>query len=104
MVDNDDRSVCSTCSTDSSCSINSVGNISGDYDVVFTDRETEQIRNDLGCGVHNGKIIHVTVDLTLNDDNDHPSISAPPPSTPSTPSAQLHRVTPPTLIGSILYE
>jgi hypothetical protein len=69
-------------------SIKWVGNISGHYDVVFTDRKTEQIRNDLGWGVHNGKIIHVTVDLTLNDENDQLSISAPPPSTPSTPSAQ----------------
>jgi hypothetical protein len=49
MVDNDDCSECSsTSSTDSSCSINWVGNISGDYDVVFTDRKTKRTRNDLG--------------------------------------------------------
>jgi hypothetical protein len=49
------------------------------------------------------KIIPVTVDLTLNDDNDHPSVSAP--STPATPSAQFRQVTPPTSIEPpALYE
>jgi hypothetical protein len=104
MVDNDDCSECSTCSTDdSSCSINWIGNITGDYDVVFTDRKTKRTRNDLGWGVRNGKIIHVTFGLTLNDDNDHPSVSAL--STPLTSSARFRRVTPPTSIEPpVLYE
>ena len=37
MVDDDDCSECSICSTDSSVSINWVGNIMHDYDAVFTD-------------------------------------------------------------------
>jgi hypothetical protein len=81
MVDDGDSSDCSACSTDSSVSIKWVSGIFHDYDVVFTDRKTKQIRNDLCWDVCDGKVVPKTVDLTENDDNDHPSC-------PSSPSSQ----------------
>jgi hypothetical protein len=103
MVDDDDGSVCSACcssSSSSSTSINWIGS-TDNFDVVFTDKKTKQIRNDLGWGVRNGKVIHV-LDLT-NDDNDHSSVSATAPSSPS--SVQFLRVTPPSSsVDSVLYE
>ena len=81
-------------------SINWVGNIMHDYDVVFTDRKTKQIRNDLCWSVRNGNFV-VTVDLTINDDNDHPSS----PSSPlSQSSVEFIEVTQPTSTESVLYE
>jgi hypothetical protein len=101
MVDDGDCSDCSTDSTDSSVSINWVGGIMHEYDVVFTDRKTKQIRNDLCWGVRDGKVVHKTVDLTENDDNDHPSC----PSSPlSQSSVEFVQVTPPISTESVVYE
>jgi hypothetical protein len=98
MVDDDDAD-CRTCSTNSSVSINWVGGIMHEYDVVFTDRKTKQIRKDLCWGVRNGKVAPKTVDLTKNDGNDHPSC----PSSPLSQSlVEFIQVTPPTV--SVVYE
>ena len=100
MVDDDDCSECSICSTDSSVSINWVGNIMHDFDVVFTDRKTKQIRKELGWCCKNGVIIFNIVDLT-NHDNDHPSFTSSPL---SQSSVERIKVTQPTSTQSVLYE
>ena len=101
ILDDDECSTCifdCTCSSASSSSttdINWIGD-TVNFDVVFTDKKTKQIRNALGYSVCNGKVL--PIDLT-NDDNDHPSVF---PSTPST--VEFVRVTPPSSNGSVLYE
>ena len=103
LLDDDECSTClfdCTCSSASSSSttdVNWVGDTEN-FDVVFTDKKTKQIRNVLGWSFRNGKVL--PIDLTNNDDNDHPSVSAQ--STPST--VEFVRVTPPSSNGSILYE
>jgi hypothetical protein len=86
---------CSSASSSSTTDINWIGD-TVNFDVVFTDKKTKQIRNALGYSVLNGKVL--PIDLT-NDDH-HPSVSAP--STPST--VEFVRVTPPSSNASILYE
>jgi hypothetical protein len=99
MVDDGDCSDCSTDSTDSSNSIKWVGGIMHDYDVVFTNKKTKQIGIDLCWGVCNGKVVPKTVDLTKNDDSDHPSC----PSSPLSQSlVEVIQVTPPT--ESVVYK
>ena len=91
--DDDDCSVCISCCTCSSASTTDVswkGSImTGNFDIVITDKKTKQVRKNSGCSFHNGKPIHC--DLT----------NSPPPSPSS--SVEFVQVTPPS-IGSVIYE
>ena len=91
--DDDDCSICISCCTCSSASTTDVswkGSImTGNFDIVITDKKTKQVRKNKGCSFHNGKPIHC--DLT----------NSPPPSPSS--SVEFVRVTPPS-VGSVIYE
>mgnify|MGYP005683726081 CR=1 FL=1 len=94
--DDDDCSICISCCTCSTCSSASTTDVSwkgsimtGNFDIVITDKKTKQVRKNSGCSFHNGKPIHC--DLT----------NSPPPSPSS--SVEFVGVTP-SSTQSIRYE
>jgi hypothetical protein len=101
MAIDDDDSSCTTCSSDSTYSINRIGGIYN-ADIIYRHRKTGVINKQLSYNVRNSIIIK-PIDLTDND----PPPTLPPPSTPSVPSiVQYNQITPATeeSFESILYE
>ena len=94
--DDDDCSICISCCTCSSASTTDVswkGSImTGNFDIVITDKKTKQVRKNRGGSFRNG--------ICYN--NSHVDLTNSPPPSPSS-SVEFVRVTPPS-VGSVIYE